>query len=154
MLPPVVQVVAEASQFRIHWRKGISKNTMDTKSVILPANIAIATGQLAAAILNAQPIAAYRQAKARLDADPEARELLERFAEAQADLRVRQSRNAVTQAEVAQLRALQRQVQSNRRIMDYAETQQMAIAYLPGVNQEISQLLGVDFASLAGPASC
>lgn len=129
-------------------------NKMDTKVVTLPENISTATEQLAAAILHAEPIAAYQQAKARLDADPEAHELLERFARAQMDLRQRQAQNVITQADIDQLRALQRQVQSNQRIMDYAETQQRAIAYLPSVNQEISQLLGVDFASLAGPASC
>lgn len=41
-----------------------------------------------------------------------------------------------------------------RFIMDFAETQQLASAYLPEVNQEISQLLGVDFASLVRPAGC
>ncbi len=127
---------------------------MDTTVVTLPENISYAVDQLAAAVLGAQPIADYQQAKARLDADPEARELLDRLAKAQSDLRVRQAQNAVTQADVDQLRAIQRQVQSNRRIMDYARTQQAAVAYLPVVNQEISQLLGVDFASLAGPGSC
>ncbi len=71
--------------------------------------------QLAAAVLRAQPMADYQQAKARLDADPEARELLDRLAKAQSDLRVRQAQNAVTQADVDQLRAIQRQVQSNRK---------------------------------------
>jgi cell fate (sporulation/competence/biofilm development) regulator YlbF (YheA/YmcA/DUF963 family) len=130
------------------------KNMMDTKVVTLPENISNAAEQLAAAILRVEPISAYQQAKARMDADLEAHELLERLSKAQADLRERHTQNTVTQADVEQLRALQRQVQSNPMIMDYAETQQKAIAYLPEVNQEISQLLGVDFASLAGPASC
>jgi len=129
------------------------KKTMNT-NFPLPDDILTTAEQLAAAILRATPIAAFQQAKARLDADAHARELLERFSRTQAELRVRQSRNVITQADVDQLRTLQREVQSNQRIMDYAETQQAAIAYLPAVNQEISQLLGVDFASLAGPASC
>lgn len=127
---------------------------MDTNAVNLPPNILIATEQLAAAILRAKPVAAYQQAIARLNADPEASELLDTFVKAQVGLRKRQARNAVTQADVDQIRVLQRQVQSNRKIMDYAESQQKAVAYLPAVNQEISQLLGMDFASLAGPASC
>lgn len=127
--------------------------SMDTLNS-LPDEILTATEKLAAALLQSDPIAEYQEAKASLDADPEARGLLERFSRAQADLRVRQSQNAVTQADVDQLRALQRQVQSNRRIIDYAETQQIAVSYLPAVNQEISLFLGVDFASLAGPASC
>jgi cell fate (sporulation/competence/biofilm development) regulator YlbF (YheA/YmcA/DUF963 family) len=123
-------------------------------SFSLPDNILAATEQLAAVILRSPPMAAYQQAKERLNADIRSRELLERYSRTQTELRVRQSQNAVTQADVDQLRALQREVQANRKIMDYAETQQAAIAYLPAVNQEISQLLGVDFASLAGPASC
>lgn len=129
------------------------KQPMDTINS-LPVEILTAAEQLADALLHAGPIAAYQQAKARLDGDKHARELLERFLKTQSDLRVRQSLNAVTQTDVDQLRALQREVQSNRIIIEYAETQQAAIAYLPRVNQEISQLLGVDFASLAGPASC
>lgn len=147
-----VQVLANVSNPLQQRNKG--KKLMDTTVLTLPENISYAVDQLAAAVLGAQPIADYQQAKARLDADPEARELLDRLAKAQSDLRVRQAQNTVTQADVDQLRAIQRQVQSNRRIMDYARTQQAAVAYLPVVNQEISQLLGVDFASLAGPGSC
>lgn len=120
----------------------------------LPDEILIAVEQLADAILRAEPIAAYLQAKAHLDSDTQAHELLEHFLKIQSDLRMRQSRNAVTQSDLDQLRTLQREIQANRIIVDYAETQQAAIAYLPGVNQEISQLLGMDFAALAGPASC
>ncbi len=127
---------------------------MDTKTVILPESISNAVEQLAAAVLRAEPIVVFQQAKARLDVDPEARELLERLSKAQAEIRLRQSQNAVTQADVDQLRAIQRQVQSNQTIMHYSESLQMATAYLPGVNQEISQLIGMDFAALAGPASC
>lgn len=130
------------------------KNLMETKVVTLPENISSAVDQLADAVLRSQPIADYQQAKARLDADPEALELLDRLSKAQSDLRMRQARNAVTQTDIDQLRAIQRQVQSNRRIMDYAKTQQAAVAYLPTVNQEISMLLGIDFAALAGPGSC
>jgi len=38
--------------------------------------------------------------------------------------------------------------------MEFAMAQQEAVAYLPQVNLEISEMLGVDFASLAGPGSC
>jgi len=126
---------------------------MDTKYT-LPNEILNTTEQLAAELLRSGPIAAYHQAKARLDGNTQARELLERFLTTQSDVRTRQSRNAVTQSDVDKLRALQREVQSNRIILDYAESQQTAIAYLPGINREISQLLGVDFASLAGSSSC
>ena len=127
---------------------------MDMSNSILPPNLLEATENLALTLLASEPVMAYHRAKARLDSDPEARGLLERFSTAQRDVRVRQGNSGVTQADMDRLRTLQRAVQSNRVIMEYAETQQAAIAYLPVINQEISQLLGVDFASLAGPASC
>ena len=127
---------------------------MDNSNLNLPSNLLTATERLATVITSAEPIAAYLQAKARLDTDPQARDLLECLSSAQSDLRMRQVNGNITQADLDHLRTLQLQVQSNRLIMDYAETQQAAIAYLPQVNQEISQLIGVDFASLAGPASC
>jgi cell fate (sporulation/competence/biofilm development) regulator YlbF (YheA/YmcA/DUF963 family) len=120
----------------------------------LPAEVQEALEVLAENLVHAEPIVAYRRAQARLDASAEAHGLIERLSAAQAELRSRQGRNGVDQADVDKVRALQREAQSNRIIMDYAETQQAAIAYLPEVNQEISALLGVDFAALAGPASC
>lgn len=127
---------------------------METSNTILPPDLLEATETLALTLLSAEPIMVYHQAKARLDSDSEARDLLERFSKAQRDLRQRQGNGGVTEADMSRVRTLQRAVQANRVIMDYAETQQAAIAYLPDVNQEISQLIGVDFASLAGPASC
>src|SRR5512135_1736777 len=120
----------------------------------LPAEVQEALEALAENLLHAEPIVAYHQAQARLDASDKARGLLERLSAAQADLRAQQSRNGVAQEDVDKVRALQREAQSNRIIMDYAEAQRAAIAYLPEINQEISALLGVDFAALAGPGCC
>jgi len=120
----------------------------------LPIEISTSVEQLADALLNDGPVAAYNRAKARLDSNAEARELLERYINARSELHKISTQNAVKQSDVDALIALQGQVQANKIITDYAETQQAAIAYLPSINQEISQLLGVDFASLAGPASC
>jgi len=80
--------------------------------------------------------------------------LLEQLSAAQAELRTRQMSGSVIQNDIDALRALQGEVQSNRVIRNYAQTQQAAIAFLPQVNQEISQLLGLDFASLVLPANC
>lgn len=38
--------------------------------------------------------------------------------------------------------------------MAYVRAQQDAMAYLPGVNLEISELLGVDFAALSNVSTC
>lgn len=130
------------------------KKSMDTMKIILSPAIQTAAEQLAERLAATGPIAAHLSARQRLDTDSQARALLERLSSAQSDLRVRQASGNVTQSDINDLRDLQRQVQANPVIMDYANTQQAAITYLPQVNQEISQLIGIDFASLAGPASC
>ncbi len=123
-------------------------------TTILPAEVQEALDVLELRLLNAEPIVALGRAQAQLDANEEASNLIERLSAAQADLRARQGRNGVVQADVEKVRALQRAAQSNRIIMNWLEAQQAANAYLPEVNEEISRFLGVDFAALAGPASC
>ena len=137
-----------------HVKGDRKKRPMNTKTVTIPPAVLTAAETLAAALIRVEPIAAYRRAQTQLEATPHARARLERLSAAQADLRVRQSRGTLTQSDVNNLRALQQEVRSDPVIMDYAVAQQAAIAYLPEVNQEISQLLGTDFAALAGPASC
>ena len=117
----------------------------------LPADFLTATEILALNLASSEPIVAYLQALQSLDADRPAQALLQRLGQVQSELRARQARGTITQADVEQLRALQREVQSNHLISNYASTQQGAVDYLRQVNQEISQLLGIDFAALARP---
>jgi cell fate (sporulation/competence/biofilm development) regulator YlbF (YheA/YmcA/DUF963 family) len=103
---------------------------------------------------NTPPLRAYADALATMTADAEATALLDNLQDLQADIRVRQSNGGVTQADITHLRELQLQVQTHPTISAFIEAQQEATAYLPQVNQEISRLLGIDFASLVAPASC
>ncbi len=125
---------------------------MDT--VALPPKVSNATRRLADALKRADPIEAYHDAEALFLADAQATALLDQLAAAQADLRVRQSDGTVTQADIDHARALQSQVQANSTIMSYVEAQQTANTYLVEVNLAISQLLGIDFASLARTCGC
>jgi len=127
---------------------------MDDTRMQLPPDLFSATEKLADVLFQAEPIAAYERAKAHFEADEEAKVLLEGLSTAQAELRTRQMSGNYSQAEIDALRALQSEVQSSRVIREYDRAQQAAIAFLPQVNQEISQLIGLDFASLAGPANC
>ena len=113
-----------------------------------------ATQVLAENLLASEPFAIYQQASVRFNADPRARGLIEQLSQAQADLRRRQMSHGVTQADVDQLRTLQREVQSNPVIIDYVVTQQAAVAYLREINQVISELIGTDFAALAKRPGC
>lgn len=96
----------------------------------------------------------FYQARQALDTDREARALLQRLSDLQATLRQKQMRNEITQADINALRALQNQARDNATIEAYARTQEAAVALLRSVNQEISQMLGVDFATLARQTSC
>jgi cell fate (sporulation/competence/biofilm development) regulator YlbF (YheA/YmcA/DUF963 family) len=121
---------------------------------MLPDSLHAAAEGLATSLLEAEPIAAYHQAKERFEADEEALALLEQLATLQVELRSKQASGLVTQAEIDRLRALDQQARSNQIIVDYITTQQIATAYLAEVNQEISQLLGIDFNALASSGCC
>jgi cell fate (sporulation/competence/biofilm development) regulator YlbF (YheA/YmcA/DUF963 family) len=127
---------------------------VEESTIVIPRALLTAAERLAEMLTREEPIAAFRQAKAEFDADPQAQQVLEQLASAQADFRVRQRDGSVTQADLDHLRDLQRQAGANQVIMLYADAQQLANDYLLGVNLEISQLIGVDFGALARPARC
>jgi cell fate (sporulation/competence/biofilm development) regulator YlbF (YheA/YmcA/DUF963 family) len=127
---------------------------MNSNTTILPANLLAATEDLANHLLASEPFTAYHAVHGRLNADAGARALLQRLSQAQAELRQKQARQTVTQSDVDQLRTLQSAVQADRTITDYARAQQGAIGFLREINQEISELIGVDFAMLAKRPGC
>jgi cell fate (sporulation/competence/biofilm development) regulator YlbF (YheA/YmcA/DUF963 family) len=127
---------------------------MTIEPVPLSPDLMAATEALAVNVRQSEPFVLYHLAREALESDSEAQALIKRLSEAQAEVRTSQARGQVTQANIEQLRALQGRAQVNRIITDYARTQQAAIAYLREVNQDISELLGVDFASLARQATC
>ena len=96
----------------------------------------------------------YQQAHTCLNEDRQARALLEQLSQTQNSLREKQANGGVTQADVDALRAIQEQVQRNHVVMDYAHTQQNAVNLLREINVEISQLLGINFATFANHATC
>ena len=105
-------------------------------------------------LLASDPFIRYQRAQARLNENHQARALLEQLSQTQASLRKKQASGSVTQAEVDELRAIQEQVQRTTVIMDYAEAQQQAVNFLREINSEISQLLGINFASFANHSTC
>lgn len=127
---------------------------MDPRAAI-PARLREVTEGLGESLAGAEPIVAFREAKARLDADPHARELLERLAETDADLRRRQADGTLTKADIDRAREVHVEASSDPSIGDLVAAQQAAVAYLPEVNLLISDLLGWDFAAMAAaPANC
>jgi cell fate (sporulation/competence/biofilm development) regulator YlbF (YheA/YmcA/DUF963 family) len=127
---------------------------MEKSMVRLPDRLKEAAEGLAENLLAAEPFVLYDRANIRLNADTQSRNLLEQLSTVQAKIRSGQTNGGVTRQDIDQLRALQSEVQQNQAIMDYARAQQNAINYLREINQEISQLLGMDFATLARQTSC
>ena len=105
-------------------------------------------------LLASEAFVAYQTARTSFNQDPQARSLLEQLSESQAALRKKQARGGATQAELDALRELQAQVRRNENFMAYAQTQQEAVNFLREINTDISQLLGMNFASLANHATC
>jgi len=105
-------------------------------------------------LLASEAFVRCQQAHTRLNEDHQARTLLEQLSQAQADLRKKQANSGVIQTEIDNLRTLQEQVQHNNVIMTYAQTQQEAVNFLREINDEISQLLGINFASFANHTTC
>lgn len=116
-----------------------------------------ATQELAEKLRASLPIAAFWQAKERLETDEDAQKLMAELQEyQQALMRKQQNGHDITQDEIDALRRLQGEAQRNPVITAYAQAQQQAQAFLPTINTEISQLLGFDFGALsgAGAGSC
>lgn len=113
-----------------------------------------ATNALIGNLLASEAFVRFQQALTCLNGDRQAHALLEQLSQTQTSLREKQVNGIVTQADVDGLRAIQEQVQRNNIIMDYAHTQQNAVNFLREINDEISQLLGINFASFANRATC
>lgn len=107
-----------------------------------------ATSALADNLTQSEVFLRLKAAEAKLNADQEAQRWLTELAELQPKIRTQQQAGSIAESDVKQLRALQDAIGANETIQDYLLTQELAIAFLREVNQEISQLLGVDFASL------
>ncbi len=109
---------------------------------------------LNAALKESPPLRMYTAALVKMEADPSATGLLDELQRVQADLRVRQSNGSITHEDTARLRQLQADVQAHPKIAAFLAADQEAKTYLPVVNNLISDLIGIDFASLGRIKGC
>jgi len=105
-------------------------------------------------LLASEAFIRYQNARAHFKLDSEAQVLMDQLAKSQARLRQKQTQGEVNKAEIDSLRLLQQRVQRNSVIMAYAQSQEEAVNFLRELNGEISQLLGINFASFANRATC
>ena len=125
-----------------------------TKLEKLPPELDNATDGLIQNLLASEPFQAYQKSRVQYKSDSQAHALIERLSALQTEFRHKQTNGNVTEADIKELGAVQSEVQSNATLIAYSTTQQAAASFLREINQEISQLLGVDFASLAKQSSC
>ena len=121
---------------------------------ILSPQMQETTHSLIENLLASEAFIHYKQAHARFNADNEARALLEQLTQSQARVRQKQAKGEVNQADLDSMRMFQQRVQRNSIIMEYAQAQQEAVNFLREINNEISELLGINFAALANHAVC
>ena len=127
---------------------------MDAHAAIPPALLA-ATKALGESLARTEPIAAFHDARSRLDADEGAHAILDRVVEAEESLRRRQAEGTLTKADIDRVRQAQREASQDPSITGFGAARQAVAAYLPDVNGMISELLGWDFAAMAAaPTSC
>ena len=132
--------------------RAVGKDMKNTAT--LPLELHQATENLIENLLASEAFLTYHQSLVAMNSDSEARGLLDLLSTLQAALRHKQNTNSVTQTDVEELRAIQEQVQANAVIMAYSQSQQGAVNFLREINMEISQTLGMDFASLAKQNTC
>jgi len=99
-------------------------------------------------LAQSEPFLRLKAAEAELNADLEALRILQELAALQQKIRGQQYSSSVSESDLKQLRALQNAVNANETIADFQMTQELAVAFLREVNDEISQLVSIDFASL------
>ena len=123
-------------------------------TINFPPELYQATDSLIQNLLASEAFLAYHQSLEKMKSDSQASALLDRLSTLQNELRGKQGNNSMVQSDIDELRDVQAQVQVNATIMDYAQSQQDAVGFLREINQEISQLLGMDFAALAKQSTC
>ena len=121
---------------------------------IMTPELTEAVDALAENLLASEPFLALEGAYLRLQSDAPARDLQQRFRQAEATLRQRQANRTMTQADMAAYRTLHAEAHANELIAGYEAAQQAIAACLGDVNRDLSQHLGVDFAALARRSGC
>lgn len=125
-----------------------NKTQIIPNEVDIPTSMLEATSNLAENLLQSEPFLRYKAAERKLQKDSEAQQLLTDLSEMQQKIRELQYTGVISETDLKRLRALQNAEGTNDVIQEYGLAQELAITLLREVNQEISNLLGIDFASL------
>lgn len=122
--------------------------------IMIPHSLNEALEALAENMLASESFAHYHAAAVQYEQDPDAKLLIEALSQKQAYIRANQASGNLAQQDLDSLRSLQDQVYSHPVMVNYFTKQQDAINFLREINQEINELLGLDFAQLAQRSTC
>jgi cell fate (sporulation/competence/biofilm development) regulator YlbF (YheA/YmcA/DUF963 family) len=104
-------------------------------------------------LVQSGPFLRFQEEERKLHADREAMHLLSEFSELQQKIRTQHDSGAISEADFKRLRELQGAISDNDAIQEHDLAQEKAAASLREINQVISNLLGIDFASLTRRSS-
>jgi cell fate (sporulation/competence/biofilm development) regulator YlbF (YheA/YmcA/DUF963 family) len=104
--------------------------------------------QLNDELVNISVIKNYKKAQIELNEDKKAMELIHKLSAVRKKLNDQQNAGTFTQASLEEYSKIQKEVEEDKIIIRYTQTQQAAVQFLKNVNLEISQLIGLDFSSL------
>jgi cell fate (sporulation/competence/biofilm development) regulator YlbF (YheA/YmcA/DUF963 family) len=122
--------------------------------ITIPQSLDEALEALAENMLASESFAYYHAAAVQYEQDPDAKLLIEALSQKQANIRANQATGNLTQQDIDSLRSLQEQVNGHPVMVNYFTKQQEAVNFLREINQEINELLGLDFAQLAQRSTC
>jgi cell fate (sporulation/competence/biofilm development) regulator YlbF (YheA/YmcA/DUF963 family) len=123
---------------------------MKVKTESLPPELRVASFDLAESLALSEAILGYMKADKILMEDQQALELIAEANELQRKVYGGgDSSREDFKADITRLRELQGEISTNTTIQEQANARDFAVAFLREINQEISQLLGVDFAALS-----
>lgn len=128
---------------------------VEERGMTMDATVEAAARNLAEALLQAEPVKAYKAADDALKADEAAMAGLERLQELQRALITKQRNGErITREELAQFRKLEREVMSHPKFQDREHAQRQALAFMAEVVGAVSEALGMDFGRLARRGGC
>lgn len=109
----------------------------------------VASSDLAESLALSEAVLGYTMAHQALMKDQQALQLITEANELQRKVYAGESSGEDLENNITRLRELQGLLSTNTVIQEQAIARETAVAFLREMNQEISQLLGFDFASLA-----
>lgn len=108
-----------------------------------------ATSMLAENLMLSEPFLKLKETERILSENEKATTLIAAFENLRQKIIEGQNNSKISENDIAQFRAVQMEIAENEIIQEFNLAQESAKELLKDVNQEISQILGINFATLA-----